>query len=183
MTAVDRLLQRWRFRKVRPFLTAQTRVLDIGSADGALFRYHPDVAAYVGIDPDAAQAGPLGRGARLVRGHFPQAIEGEPPFDVIAMLAVLEHVPPEAQSPLAAACHAYLRPQGHLVVTVPSPAVDRILDVLAALRLIHGMAMEQHYGFGVSQTPAIFERPDFQLRQADTFQLGLNHLFVFQKAG
>lgn len=181
MTPVDRWLQRWRFSKVRPYLHPGCRVLDIGSADGALFRYHPGVAAFVGVDPDAETPGPLGPNARLVRGLFPEAIEGEAPFHVISMLAVLEHVPPAAQGPLAEACARYLAPGGVLVITVPSPIVDKILDVLAALRLIHGMAMEQHYGFDAGQTPAIFTAPGLRLKIAATFQLGVNNLFVFEK--
>lgn len=181
MTSLDRFLQRWRFRKVRPYLRSTSRVLDIGSADGALYRYHPDVAAYVGIDPDASAPGPLAPRARVVRGLFPDAIAEEAPFHVIAMLAVLEHVPPEAQGPLAAACARHLAPGGVLVITVPSPVVDRILDVLASLRLIHGMAMEQHYGFDATRTPAIFSAPGLRLCVARRFQLGVNNLFVFEK--
>jgi len=181
VTPIDRWLQRWRFSKVRPYLHPGARVLDIGSADGALYRYHPSVAAFVGVDPDAESPGPLGANGRLVRGLFPDAIEGEAPFHVISMLAVLEHVPPAAQAPLAAACARYLQPGGVLVITVPSPIVDRILDVLAALRLIHGMAMEQHYGFDAATTPAIFTAPGLRLRLARRFQLGVNNLFVFEK--
>ena len=38
MNLTDRVLQRWRIAKVRPFIAPGSQILDIGSADGALFR-------------------------------------------------------------------------------------------------------------------------------------------------
>jgi hypothetical protein len=93
----------------------------------------------------------------------------------------LEHFPAEAYGPLADGCARFLKPGGSLVITVPSPAVDRILAVLKALRLIHGMSLEEHHGFQVGQTLEIFAPPRFELRQRSSFQLGLNNLFVFRR--
>jgi len=181
VTFVDRYLQRWRFSKVRPYLRPTSRVLDIGSADGALYKYHPQVARFVGVDPDAENVRQLGPSAQLLRGFFPDVLKSDEVFDVMAMLAVLEHVPPDAQGPLARACFEHLAPGGVLVITVPSPVVDRILDVLIALRLVHGMAVEQHYGFEAAQTPAIFGTAGLSLVEARRFQVGVNNLFVFRK--
>ena len=47
---------------------------------------------------------------------------------MITMLAVLEHVPEDAQAELAAACERILKPGGRVVITVPSPQVDTILE-------------------------------------------------------
>lgn len=181
MTSIDRYLQRWRFSKVRPYLTPASRVLDIGAADGALYAYQPHVARFVGIDPDAEQARQIGPTAQLLRGTFPDVLDPSEVFDVIAMLAVLEHVPPRDQGPLARACATHLAPGGVLVITVPSPVVDRILAVLMALGLVHGMAVEQHYGFEAARTPAIFVAAGLALVDARRFQLGVNNLFVFVK--
>ena len=181
MTALDRVLQRWRFSKVRPYLTRQARVLDIGSADGALYRYYPQMAAFVGVDPDAAATCRLGPNGRLLRGRFPDALDADTSFDVISLLAVLEHVPPTGQTALAKACARHLSPGGVVVVTVPSPVVDTLLAVLLKLRLIHGMAVEQHYGFEAPVTVGLFTAPGLRLVKARRFQFGVNNLFVFQK--
>lgn len=182
MTSADRLLQRWRISKVGPYLKGSTRVLDIGSADGALFQRYPFVDSYVGVDPDVVENKELGPNARMLRGFFPAALDSAEPFDVITLLAVLEHVPPKEQVVLAAECARWLRPGGRLIVTVPSPVVDVILGVLKALRIVDGMSVEQHYGFDARLTPAIFEKAGLRLVRASRFQLGVNNLFVFGRA-
>jgi len=156
-------------------------VLDIGCADGELFRQIPNVAEGVGVDPDLPQETPAVRGTVLVKGLFPHALPDQQPFDVITMLAVLEHVPPECQRTLAVDCARHLKPGGHLIITVPSPFVDRILAALQFCRLIHGMALEQHYGYDPSRTATLFAVDGLQLVHARRFQLGLNNLFVFRK--
>jgi SAM-dependent methyltransferase len=181
MKAIDRFLQRWRIRKARRFIAPGSRVLDIGCADGALFRQIPEIGEGVGVDPDLPSPAPTLPHTHLFRGLFPHALPDDRPFDVITLLAVLEHVPAESQRILAADCARYLVPGGHLVITVPAPFVDHILAVLRTLRLIHGMALEEHYGYDPRQTPTVFAVGGLELFQARRFQLGLNNLFVFKK--
>ena len=181
MTGLDHFLQRRRFAQARPFLTSGDRVLDIGSADGALFRALDFLGAGgVGIDPTLRQ--PVnGEKFKLLPGCFPQDMPAGEPFDAITMLAVVEHFPATALAPLAEGCRRFLKPGGKVIITVPSPRVDRILAILQRLRLVHGMALEEHHGYEVGQTPAIFCPPHFRLACHRTFQFGLNHLFVFER--
>jgi methyltransferase family protein len=169
-------------RTAIPHIGRDDVVLDIGSADGALFR-RPDVARRiaggVGIDPDATPF--QGEAFRVVRGLFPADLPVGQQFGTITMLAVLEHIPTDQQPLLARSCFERTLPGGRLLVTVPSPMVDRILDVLRAVRLIDGMSVEQHYGFDPGRTIPLFEEAGFSLRHARKFQLGLNHLYVFAK--
>jgi SAM-dependent methyltransferase len=181
MKPIDRLLQRWRINKVRPFIAPGARVLDIGCADGELFRRIPGIAEGVGIDPNLPQPECTCHRALLLKGYYPHALRDDRPFDVITLLAVLEHVQPQQQKTLALACARHLKPGGHLVITVPSPSADIILAVLRRLSLIHGMELEQHYGYDPSMTAGLFAMPDLELTVARRFQLGLNNLFVFKK--
>jgi SAM-dependent methyltransferase len=180
MKLVDRFLQNWRIDKARRYIPSGARVLDIGCADGALADRTPGLAEYVGIDP-ALESLPPRPNRSYIRGIFPQALEDSRPFDAITMLAVLEHVPPDQQTPLAENCAAYLKEGGRLIISVPSPLVDHILDGLKLLRVIDGMAVEEHYGYEVGQTPALFNVGGLSLLKWEKFQLGLNNLFVFQK--
>ncbi|HJT37376.1 MAG TPA: hypothetical protein VJ818_03035, partial [Actinomycetota bacterium] len=90
-------------------------------------------------------------------------------------------IPEDSLPKFREACIEHLEPGGRLIATVPSPAVDRILHVLERLRLIHGMALHEHHGFDASSTPRAFETPELRLVRARGFQLGLNHLFVFER--
>ena len=128
----------------------------------------------VGIDPDA----PVAPG--LVRGRFPDDLRDHGPYDVIAALAVFEHVPDKDRPAFAAACRALLRPGGRVVMTVPAALVDRIIDVLRTLRLVEGMDIESHHGYDPEETQSFFGRVGLRQVTHERFELGLNHLFVFE---
>lgn len=180
MTGLDRLIQRWRFARAAPHVPAGSRVLDIGTHDGALFRHLGDRISHgVGIDPELAVSPSSGR-IELVRGTFPEDLPATSRFDVVCLLAVLEHVPTAEQPGLAASCRNVLDPGGRVIVTTPSPRADAVLDRLVQLRLIHGMELGQHYGFEPAETVPLFEHAGFELVVRRTFELGLNHLFVFE---
>jgi 2-polyprenyl-3-methyl-5-hydroxy-6-metoxy-1,4-benzoquinol methylase len=182
MTPLDRLIQRARITKARPYIHAGCRLLDIGcSSDGILFELLGDrIVGGIGIDPELRA--PIERnGYRLLPGSFPQDLPDVEPFDVITMLAVLEHIPDHEQGNVATSCANLLRPLGYLIITVPSPIVDHILHALAKLRLIHGMELHQHHHFAASKTPALFVPCGLKLHKWSKFQFGLNNLFVFQR--
>jgi 2-polyprenyl-3-methyl-5-hydroxy-6-metoxy-1,4-benzoquinol methylase len=182
MKPLDLMLQRWRIAKARPYIPKGARVLDVGCGDGALFRQlKTHISGGVGIDSELS-GNEVINGYTLVRGLFPQDLPDTGPFDAITMLAVLEHVPPQQQPPLAMECLRLLKPEGHLVITVPSPMVDPILDVLRFVGLIEGQALEQHYGFDPRHTRSIFTVGSMALVEFRKFQLGLNNLYVFRKS-
>ena len=183
MTWLDNFLQRRRIAQARPFLQAGARVLDIGSADGALFQSVDFLGAgCLGIDPTLRETVDHGK-FKLLRGFFPQGMPAVESFDAVTMLAVLEHFPISAYASLVDGCRQFLKPDGKIIITVPSPRVDQILSVLSRLRLVHGMSLEEHHGYEVLRTTEIFSLPHFRLVYHRTFQFGLNNLFVFQKTG
>lgn len=182
MKQLDLVLQHWRIRTVLPYLKRGAKVLDIGSADGTLFQCVPQLSAgSFGIDPVLPRNLAYDRFA-LIRGFFPKDMPPNAgPFDAITMLAVLEHFPEQELAALADGCVKYLVPGGLLLITVPSPSVDAILVWLLRFRLIDGMSLEEHHGYKVEQTPLIFSEPAFTLVRHQTFQCGLNNLFVFRR--
>jgi SAM-dependent methyltransferase len=176
---LDRWLQQWRVFKAIPFVQEGDRLLDVGCYDRFLINKLIDrVCSATGVDRlvEPASDGKVS----LLRGVFPDDFDFEPgAFDCICILAVLEHV--EDPGALARACHRILTPGGRVVVTVPHPFVDEIIDFGIRLRILDGMSAEEHHGFDVGRTVPTFLECGFRLQLQKSFQLGLNRLFVFEK--
>jgi len=181
MTWLDRYLQKWRIREARRELPPGARVLDIGTHDGTLFCLTS--ARGVGIDPELAAATPV-PGVTLVKGSFPEDLPKLPDesFDAVTALAVVEHVPEAELLVWAETIARLVVPDGPLIITVPAPAVDTILHLLMRLNLVAGMAAHQHHRFQLDNLDHIFTAPLWQRAKHRTFQLGLNHLYVFERA-
>ncbi len=157
-------------------------MLDIGCHDGHLFRsLGPALRSGVGMDADLV--GQLeGERYRLFPGHFPEDLPADVgPFDAVTMLAVFEHIPSDAQVAVVAACWNMLKPGGIVVITVPSPLVDPVLDVMIKLRVIDGMEADQHHGFVPRDLEPIFVSQGFLPTLNQRFQMGLNNLVTFTK--
>ena len=181
MRALDRFLQRWRITKVLPFIPFGARVLDIGCGDGALFHLLGNhIREGIGLDPTLSSH-VQGQNFELIPGNFPDALTETEPFDVITMLAVLEHIPEPELHSFADNCVFRLKPGGLLIITTPSPHADYILNILMALRLIDGMSLMEHYGFNPQQIHTIFSMPSLNLVKSVKFQMYFNNLFIFQK--
>lgn len=182
MTFVDRLIQRARIAVALKHLQGRLHLIDVGAHEGELFRaLGPRLSAGFGVEPLAPA---LVDEANFViqPGYFPAVRPTEArAWDAVTLLAVLEHIPPASQTELADACWELLKEGGRVVITVPSPAVDYILNALRALRLIDGMSLEEHYGFDPGDTLRIFAPPRFVLVHRSRFQFGLNNLYVFEK--
>lgn len=179
MKGLDRHLQTRRIEAALPWVPAGAHVLDVGCADGALFRIGgARIASGLGIDIRDSESWD-GDGQERRVGAFPDVLRRDERFDAVVMLAVVEHVPEEELPLWAAAVPEILRPSGRLVITTPSPLVDHILHIGIRLRLIDGIEAHEHHGFDPREVPRIFSVPGLRLDRQRRFELGLNHLFVF----
>jgi SAM-dependent methyltransferase len=183
MKPLDRLIQRLRILKAGKFIALNSRLLDIGCADGAIFKIlGRKISRGIGIDP-GIEHGHIRANYQLIRGTFPQDLPAdEPGFDAITLLAVLEHIPLDQQPVMAANIHRHLKQGGKLIITVPSPMVDKILNGLKYLGWIDGMSLDEHYGFDVKTVRDTFSLSGLDFVRHEYFQLGLNNLFVFRKS-
>jgi SAM-dependent methyltransferase len=179
LNRVDRYIQKLRIQAALPWVPPKSHVLDLGCADGALFRLGQSrIASGVGVDTRAGDDWDDPRYERRT-GEFPGVVRGDERFDAVVMLAVVEHLSDPELATWAAAVPGTLRPGGRLVITTPSPMVDQILHVGIRLRLLDGMEAHQHHGFDPRTVPTIFGGSGLDLEHHRRFELGLNHLFVF----
>ena len=127
-----------------------TNVFDIGCADGFLLKKLSHLTKRQdGVDPRLF-ADSVGPNSELKKGFFPSAVEEHQMkgnYDAIFALAVFEHFSEEDIQRSATVIAKMLSPAGRLILTVPHPFVDTILDVLHFLRLIDGQALEEHHSF------------------------------------
>lgn len=180
MKRLDAILRDIRIRQALPFIRPGDRLLDIGCFDQTLLNLVSGrVRSAMGVDPLAQDEarGNISIRRGTVPGELDLAAES---FDCITMLAVLEHVPDAGA--VARECARLLTPGGRVVITVPKPQVDHILALLTRLRLIDGMSLEEHHGYDIEQTTPVFEQAGFRLAKRRSFELGLNCLFVFERA-
>lgn len=181
MRYLDRALQRWRFKVAKPWIQEDAEVLDIGCFQGEFLKdIAPKIRRGTGIDPLTQTA--TQENLTFLKFYFVDHLPfKDESFDVICLLAVLEHV--ENKSELIAECVRLLRKEGRVILTVPSPHVDGILELLARLSLIDGMSLDEHHHYDPSLLPGLFFNVGFNLLIHRRFQLGLNNLFVFIKTG
>jgi 2-polyprenyl-3-methyl-5-hydroxy-6-metoxy-1,4-benzoquinol methylase len=178
---VDRVLQHWRISKAKPYIRNGARILDVGCADGELFRQlGRRIGSGVGVDHALMRTVGNERFQLIARTLSPNWGNAEE-FDVITMLAVVEHLTEGVIPNLRDMCVRLLKPAGVLIITVPSARVDRILAWLGRLHLIVGMSLHEHHGFEPATVPDWFGGTGLALVEASQFQFGLNNLFVFKK--
>jgi 2-polyprenyl-3-methyl-5-hydroxy-6-metoxy-1,4-benzoquinol methylase len=181
MKRLDRILQRQRIARCLPWIPQGARVLDIGCADGALFRQGTSrIRSGVGIDLRSSDGWVAGAFERRI-GTFPDVLIPGERFDAVTMLALVEHVAIDKLREWAESLPACILKGGVLLITTPSPKVDMILHALMRLGAIDGMEVHEHYGFEPRLVPEIFSSRHLALEQHDRFQVGLNNLFVFRR--
>jgi 2-polyprenyl-3-methyl-5-hydroxy-6-metoxy-1,4-benzoquinol methylase len=116
------------------------RVLDVGCGAGALAQAVPP-ADYLGVEPDEAS-----RRAAQHRWPLHRFVDewpiDEPPFDTIALLAVIEHI--SAPAEWLQGLTASLASDGRLVLTTPHPAAERIHSLGSRIGLFSAHAAEEH---------------------------------------
>lgn len=182
MKFLDKLIRRWRVDiALRNIPAGAKSAFDIGCDDGYLLnRLDKSIVQRDGIDPRLA-ADTHVAGGELARGFFPADLSARQlgsSYDVMFALAVFEHFSEEDLQASTDAINRLLSENGRLIVTVPHPLVDKILDVLMYLRLIDGQATEEHHGFDPDSLADIFAK-NMRVIEKKSFQFGLNKLFIF----
>lgn len=176
---LDELLEYLRFTKVEPYVPKNSTLLDVGTGDGNFLHYlKGHIHTAVGIDPHLTHTYKFGN-FHLIPGYFPYDFNENITFDVITLLAAIEHIRIDILPCIVNACWKHLKPGGLVILTVPHPRVDKILDTLKKLRILEGFSMHQHHGFNPETLPYLFK--EWRLIKKERWELGCNYLFIFEK--
>ena len=176
---MDRFLEYGRFAKAKKYIPKGSYLLDVGTGDGAFLRFlNGHIRFGIGIDPLITTSIEF-ESYSLIIGSFPQDFVANDLFDVITLLAVVEHLPEGELHKVAETCWNSLTPGGRVIITVPHPYVDGILKVLKSFRIIKGLSLEEHHGFNPECLPDIFCQ--WKLIKKERWELGFNYLFIFEK--
>ena len=184
MKFLDKVLRYWRVKVALNNCPENLdNVFDIGCDDGYLLKQLRHITKRQdGVDPRLC-VDSIGLESEIKKGFFPAVIEDhqmQGAYDAIFALAVFEHFTEKDIQQSASVISRMLSPGGRLIVTVPHPFVDKILDVLLFLRLIEAETLDEHHGFEPNELLTYFSET-LRLVKCERFQFGLNNVFVFEK--
>ncbi|MGV0025842.1 class I SAM-dependent methyltransferase [Phormidesmis priestleyi] len=177
-------LLRWlRLRKVISQIPPNAELLDVGCGTKAAFlkTIAPQIKQGVGVDFKVSniQSGNLKTTQMMLDGVLPFEDES---FDVVTMLAVLEHI--EQEKPILREIHRVLRNNGKLVITVPSVWSQPVLEFLSyRLKIISEAEIRDHKRYYDRQKlrKVLVEETDFQEFHHQYFQCWMNNFCTVVK--
>ncbi len=113
-----------------------------------------------------------------LRKQIPLANES---VDYLTILAVLEHL--DYPEEVLKECHRVLKTGGYLLITVPAPITDLVLNFLAyKLRIIDREELEDHKRyFPMPKIKEIIKNAGFSLIKAKKFELIFNFFILAKK--
>ena len=182
---LEPLLRRMRISKVLPVLLQHPncRLLDVGCGWEAklLKAVEPHVAQGVGIDFKAPRID-TPRIKTLTATLTDRLPFPDRSFDVVTLLAVLEHL--SSPRAMVEEIARVLKPGGQVVLTVPSKAAKPVLEFLAyKLHIVSEAEIRDHKRYYTRASLAeLFARSGLRIDRHRYFQLGMNNFLVATKA-
>jgi ubiquinone/menaquinone biosynthesis C-methylase UbiE len=101
-------------------------------------------------------------------------------FDAVTMIAVFEHF--NDVNKLISETSRVLKPKGTAIVTFPAKKSKLTLNILASLRILNPKEIFSHKRYlTTDEAINLFKNCGFKLKKLKHFELGYNHLYVFEK--
>lgn len=124
------------------------RILDVGCGNIPFFLMNVEFREKDGIDKLAKGLVP-GEAAGIALRNFDMESEDRFPypdcsFDVVTMLAVIEHIAPPKLPGVLHEVHRMLKPGGAFIVTTPACWTDPLLKILAKTGMVSREEIEEH---------------------------------------
>lgn len=175
---LEPLLRRARVAQALPVIRKYPKCLLLDVGCGWEARLLKDVEPYISHGVGVDRKAPSVENAKLTT--LRADLEGTLPFvshtfDVVTMLAVLEHLCEPLR--VLVEIRRVLRPHGTLIVTVPSHAAKPVLEFLAyKLKLVNSAEIADHKRYyGKRDLRELSAKAGFQMRTHRYFQLGFNN--------
>ncbi len=97
-------------------------------------------------------------------------------FDVVTMLAVFEHIEPAKIVSLLNEINRVLKVGGVFIITTPNILADKLLRIMAKLRLVSPVEIEEHKdAYNFSKITYLFEKSNFNV---NNLKLGYFKMFL-----
>lgn len=125
------------------------RILDVGCGTSPLFLMTTCFHEKYGLDKILDAEDKQCRGQNIIiKNHNMEKEETLPYddgfFDVVTMLAVFEHIEPANLVSTLKEVNRVLKPEGVYILTTPAAWTDRLLKILAKLKLVSKEEIEEH---------------------------------------
>lgn len=157
-------------------------MLDIGCGKTPLFLMKTRFREKYGLDQSAQEdlCWVHEHGIRLIRHDMEKETSVPFPdgyFDVVTMLAVVEHLEPKRLGAILREIHRVLKSGGKFILTTPAFWTDRLLRILARLSLVSSVEIEDHKAaYRPSDISAFLQEAGFPPTglRSGTFELFMN---------
>ena len=188
---LEPLLARLRTQRANQLIPAELRtgrILDIGCGSYPYFLAHTAFKEKFAVDQlplsdETVQRNQIEFFALNLNQepHLPFAAEY---FDVVTLLAVVEHLNPESMAALFRECHRVLKSQGMVVLSTPAAWADGLLQLMARLNLVSAEEIREHtFAYTLPLIGWHFGQAGFEMRKVrfGYFEFMLNMWATAQK--
>jgi len=179
---LEQVLRNFRLNRAAKWVNKGDRVLDVGCGWQALALRHfsQNIKQGVGVD-FKVEIRDVPSNVLLLAERFDRNWPAqEKDFDKALMLAVLEHIEPDRVDFVLTNIRNSLRPNGKLILTVPTPRGKTVLEFLAyRLGLVNPDEIRDHkVYYDHLLLRSTLEKNGFKLVKYNTFQFGMNSFGV-----
>ena len=167
---LEGFLSRQRGKMVDRLIPAASRIgrlLDLGCGEHSRFLMATDFAEKYGLDRIVGENGHVSYPDAVTRLDCDIETTDRLPFDdgyfdVMTMLAVFEHIEPERLVALVGDIRRVLRPGGVYILTTPAAWTDKLLRIMAKLKVVNPVLFAEHKdAYSPAKISSILQRGGF----------------------
>ncbi len=188
---LEPLLARLRMQRANGLIPARLRsgrILDIGCGSFPYFLAHTAFKEKFAVDqlhmpPETAASNQIEFFTLNLNETPLLPFKGEY-FDVVTLLAVVEHLNPDSMALLFQECCRVLRRDGMVILTTPAAWSDGLLKFMARINLVSAEEIHEHaFAYTLPLLGWHFGQAGFEMRKVKFgyFELGLNMWATAQK--